>query len=63
MLKNANLSKKEFCVITDLKYTTVNNWGTSNINVPKWVKSWLENYTKAQLAEQIIDSIKPYIDN
>lgn len=63
LLEDANLSKKEFCEITDLKYPTVNNWGTSSISVPKWVKSWLDNYIKAQLSEEIINAIKPFIDN
>jgi len=48
LLKNANLSKKEFCEIIGLNYNTVNTWGSSKINIPKWVKSWLENYIKVQ---------------
>lgn len=48
LLEKANLSKKDFCQIIDLNYSTVNTWGSSSINIPKWVKSWLENYIKAK---------------
>lgn len=62
LLKQANISKKEFCALIDLNYETVNTWGSSNINIPKWVKSWLENYTKAKISDDIIKAVKPYIE-
>jgi len=46
LLKNANLSKKEFSNIIDLSQTTVNGWGGIDKPVPGWVKSWLELYIK-----------------
>ena len=57
LLRQANLSKKEFCEIIDLNYSTVNTWGSSNINIPKWVKSWLENYIKAKSYADIKDKV------
>ncbi len=61
LLEKANLSKKEFCQIIDLNYSTVNTWGSSSINIPKWVKSWLENYIKAKDMDNIVEAVKPYI--
>lgn len=63
LLEKANLSKKDFCQIIDLNYNTVNTWGSSNINIPKWVKSWLENYIKAKDMDNIVEAVKPYILN
>ena len=57
LLKQANLSKKEFCEFIDLNYNTVNTWGSSKINIPKWVKSWLENYIKSKSYEDIKDKV------
>lgn len=48
ILKDINLSKKEFANLSDISYNTVNNWNDENRPVPPWVKSWLENYTKAK---------------
>jgi len=58
LLEQANLSKKEFCNIIDLNYSTVNNWGTPAIKIPKWVKSWLENYIMKQKHEQMLEIMK-----
>lgn len=60
LLKESNLNKKEFSEKTKLAYSTVANWSTTN-NVPEWVESWLENYTKAKLADRIINAIEPYV--
>jgi len=57
LLKKANLTKKEFCNLIDLNYSTVNTWGSSKINIPKWVKSWLENYIKSKSYEDIKDKV------
>jgi len=61
LLELANLTKKEFCTLIDLKYNAVNNWGNKTIGVPKWVKSWLENYIKAKDIDKMADAMKPYI--
>jgi DNA-binding transcriptional regulator YiaG len=57
-LERANLSKKEFCQIIELNYNTVNNWGSKNISVPKWVKSWLENYIEKKNHEKLKQALK-----
>ena len=57
LLKEADLTKKEFCNLIDLNYSTVNTWGSSKINIPKWVKSWLENYIKSKSYEDIKDKV------
>ncbi|OCL85734.1 hypothetical protein AAX26_01801 [Aliarcobacter thereius] len=61
LLEKANLTKKEFCQIIDLNYNTVNTWGSSSINIPKWVKSWLENYIKAKDMDKVVEAVKPHI--
>ncbi len=60
-LKTANLSKKEFCQIIELNYATVNNWGSKLIPVPKWVKSWLENYIDKKKFDNIKEILKDEI--
>lgn len=65
LLEKANLTKKEFSDILGLNYLSVNNWGSSTIKVPFWVKSWLENYIKANDFNKVVEVIKvvkPYVD-
>lgn len=57
LLVEANLSKKGFCKIIELNYNTVNTWGSSKVNIPKWVKSWLENYIKAKSYNDVKDKV------
>jgi len=63
LLKKANLSKKKFCKIIDLNYNTINTWGSSKINIPKWVKSWLENYIKVQDSQEMVSNAKKFISS
>ena len=58
LLVKADLTKKEFCQIIELNYATVNNWGSKTIFVPKWVKSWLDNYIERQKHEQLKQSLR-----
>ncbi len=60
-LLQANLTKKDFCNLIELNYNTVNTWGSSGINIPKWVKSWLENYIKAQDLDRVADAVAPIL--
>ncbi|EAI4070125.1 XRE family transcriptional regulator [Campylobacter jejuni] len=60
LLKQANLTKKEFSQIIGMQYSSVNNWGSSQ-DFPRWVKSWLQNYKKAKVLDEISKSIKPFI--
>ena len=57
LLKSAELSKKALAEKTNLAYSTVNNWGSSQ-NIPHWVESWLENYIKARYVERIVEAIE-----
>ena len=60
LLKKANLSKKEFASLVEMNYTSVTNWNSKN-TPPKWVKSWLQNYIKAQDLNSVVKAVKPYI--
>jgi len=52
-LKDIGLSRQEFANMTGLSYGAVSNWHDEKKPVPGWVKSWLENYIKADSYEQI----------
>ena len=52
-LKDIQLSKKDFAFNANISYNTVNNWNNDKKPVPPWVKSWLENFTKAKTYENI----------
>lgn len=60
LLKQANLTKKEFSEQVDMTYGAVNNWGTSQA-FPRWVESWLQNYIKAKVSDDIIDAVRPFV--
>ncbi|MFX4242626.1 helix-turn-helix domain-containing protein [Aliarcobacter butzleri] len=61
LLKNAELSKKDFAELLGTSYQGVNNWGTNGREYPYWVKSWLENYIKAKDMDKVVETVKPYI--
>ncbi|EAL1800929.1 XRE family transcriptional regulator [Campylobacter jejuni] len=58
LMINANLSKKELAEKLEVSYNAINGWGTNGRDYPYWVKSWLENYIKAQKYNKIKDLIK-----
>lgn len=60
LLKESKLNKKEFSDKTKLAYSTVANWSTTD-NVPDWVESWLQNYIKAKISDDIIEAVKPFV--
>jgi len=60
LLKEANLTKKEFANIIKISVGSLNNWGSTQ-NVPYWVKSWLENYIKAKDIDKMAEAMKPYM--
>ena len=60
LLEEAGLSKKEFAEIINITQGSLNNWGSTQ-NIPYWVKTWLENYIKAQDLKKITDIIKPLL--
>lgn len=53
LLKDINLSKKEFANLSNISYNTVNNWNDENRPVPPWVKSWVGNYIEAKKFDKI----------
>lgn len=57
LLKQANLTKKEFASIIGISVGSLNNWGSTQ-NVPYWVKSWLENYIEKQKHQKMIEILK-----
>ncbi|MCT7505515.1 XRE family transcriptional regulator [Aliarcobacter cryaerophilus] len=57
LLKEANLTKREFSELLKISYQGVNNWGTNGREYPYWVKSWLENYIKAKSYDMIKDKV------
>lgn len=60
LLQGADLTKKEFAELVDMNYTSITNWSKSN-NIPSWVESWLENYSKSKLADNIIKAVEPFV--
>jgi len=60
-LKEINLSKRDFSGYANISYNTVNNWNDTNKPVPPWVESWLDNYIKAKVSDNIIDAVRPFV--
>lgn len=60
LLKQAKFTKKEFAQTLGVAQQTVNCWGTTQ-NIPYWVESWLQNYIKAKISDDIIETVKPFV--
>lgn len=60
LLKQAKFNKKEFSQELGIAQQTVNCWGTTQ-NIPYWVESWLNNYIKAKVSNDIIDAVRPFV--
>jgi predicted transcriptional regulator len=60
-LKKVNLNRKEFATAANISYNTINNWNNTTKPVPNWVNSWLKNYEKSMILNNIITSISPHI--
>lgn len=60
-LKKIGLSRQEFADMTELAYSTIGNWHDEKKPVPGWVESWLENYSKSKLADDIINAVEPFV--
>lgn len=58
-LKSISLSKKEFAELVELHPMSVTNWKQTP-SVPSWVKSWLNNYKKAQAFDKIKITLIPF---
>ena len=60
-LKELNISIKEFSIIADVPYSTINNWGFKTndkiIPVPKWVTPFLEHYEKSKKYDYLVKEV------
>lgn len=60
-LKELNLNKKEFAHISQVPYSTVNNWGTivngKPLSIPSWVAPLLYYYERSKNLEYLTDEI------
>ena len=60
-LKELNISIKDFSVIADVPYSTINNWGFKTndkiIPVPKWVVPFLEHYEKSRKYDYLMQEV------
>ncbi|EAH4950574.1 hypothetical protein ACS18H_001352 [Campylobacter coli] len=59
-LNELELTKKEFANMVGAVYNGVINWNAKG-ETPKWVDTWLINYEKAKVLDEISKSIKPFI--
>ena len=60
-LKELNISIKDFSIIADIPYSTINNWGFKTndkiIPVPKWVTPFLEHYEKSKKYDYLMKEL------
>lgn len=57
ILKQNQLSRKDFAELSGIQYTTVGKWNDADRTIPAWVKSWLKNYIKAKSYEDVKDKV------
>ena len=55
-LKALGLSKRDFSALCGAEYTGVAKWKQKG-KTPEWVRSWLENYEKAQKYDAIVANL------
>ncbi len=64
-LKELNLTQKEFAEIAHIPYSTLNNWGSvangKIIQVPSWIKPFLEHYDKSIKYDAIREELVKYM--
>jgi DNA-binding transcriptional regulator YiaG len=58
ILKQADLTKKEFAKLVEMSYGSVVNWGRMAQSIPNWVESWLELYIQNKKYENLKQAIK-----
>ena len=54
LFEAAGISKKEFAQLQNINVQTVYVWESTQA-APYWIWSWLENYTKARMFDQIME--------
>ncbi|MBZ7977893.1 hypothetical protein AVBRAN12654_03755 [Campylobacter sp. RM12654] len=52
-LKKLGLNVSEFADLTGLTKDAIYSWSRNDKNAPTWIKSWLDNYEKALLLDNI----------
>ncbi len=58
LLKEADLSKKQFSGLIGSNAGTVNNWGSAERGIPYWVESWLNLYIENKKLKGIKELIQ-----
>lgn len=58
ILKENNLTRKDFANLSGIQYTTVGKWNNENRPIPVWVKSWIENYIEKKRFDDIKQTLK-----
>lgn len=65
-LNSLGLNKVEFSEISNVPYSTINNWGLEKkdrvIPVPVWVEPFLINYEKARKFDYIKNEVCESVD-
>lgn len=60
-LKELNISIKDFSIIADVPYSTINNWGFTKdertIPIPKWIRPFLEHYEKSRKYDYLMKEL------
>ncbi len=62
-LKECKLTIKEFAKMTGLNEKTIPITWKSKNEVPKWAETWLDNYIKAKIIDDIKEKVCPNNSN
>jgi predicted transcriptional regulator len=64
-LKELNISIKDFSIIADVPYSTINNWGFTKdektIPIPKWITPFLEHYEKSRKYDYLMKELSKVV--
>lgn len=60
LLRDAELSKKDFSSLVEMNYNSVTNWNKSD-KIPQWVGSWLKLYVENKELKKLKQIIKETI--
>lgn len=58
LLKESDLSKKQFSGLIGATAQSVNNWGSGERGIPYWVESWLNLYIENKKLKNIKELIQ-----
>ena len=60
-LKELNISIKDFSIIADIPYSTINNWSFKTndkiIPITKWITPFLEHYEKSRKYDYLMKEL------